>query len=169
MAEWLREFDSGDLWRQVVSSPRRAELLPELTDRHLEILAGVASGRTYREIAGRLGLASKTVKNKGLVLLRKASPEGTRTAALARFFELLPADERDRVRGEARAVIEGQRLSDEDRQLFELIGQGYDSLEIVAKVGGDAASVRRRAARLIARFSAGSRRRLIVLWVLANA
>ena len=44
-------------------SPRQGQVFPELTDREREVLALIAEGRSNTEIAGRLVLIPKTVRN----------------------------------------------------------------------------------------------------------
>ncbi len=70
----LPEFDEGKLWSQISTCPQIQKALPTVSPSELRILAALASGRSYREIATRRGFRPKTVKNKGLVLLKKVSP-----------------------------------------------------------------------------------------------
>jgi DNA-binding NarL/FixJ family response regulator len=49
----------------------RIDRLASLTRREREVLIGVASGRTSREIAGQLGLSTRTVESYREALVRK--------------------------------------------------------------------------------------------------
>jgi DNA-binding NarL/FixJ family response regulator len=62
-----------------------AQAFPELTTREREVLDLLASGARNREIAGRLGLSEKTVRNHvSSVLLKLQAPDRTSAAVRAR-------------------------------------------------------------------------------------
>ena len=68
------------------SGDRQAEYaFPQLTDREREVLEGLAQGRRNSEIAIRLGLSDKTVRNHvSAVLLKLQVPDRTAAALRAR-------------------------------------------------------------------------------------
>ena len=85
----LQEF------RQNTPSRRRhSELLELLDEREIQILRGVAHGWTNQEIAERLGLSEKTVKNHLSVIFRKLQLENRTQAAIYALQKgLVPLDE----------------------------------------------------------------------------
>ncbi len=73
---------------------RRAELLNVLNDREIQILRGVAHGWTNQEIARRLGVSEKTIKNQLSIIFRKLRLENRTQAAIYALQKgLVPLEE----------------------------------------------------------------------------
>ncbi|MDQ7028680.1 MAG: response regulator transcription factor [Ardenticatenia bacterium] len=85
----LQEF------RQSSAKPRRrTELLDVLNDREIQILRGVAHGWTNQEIARRLGVSEKTIKNQLSMIFRKLRLENRTQAAIYALQKgLVPLEE----------------------------------------------------------------------------
>jgi two-component system, NarL family, response regulator YdfI len=61
---------------------------PDLTDRELEVLAGIARGERSKEIAARLGITERTIKAHLASIYNKLGVSGGRIEALNRAREL---------------------------------------------------------------------------------
>jgi DNA-binding NarL/FixJ family response regulator len=131
----------------------------------MRILAGVASGRTYREIAPLLDLAPKTVKNQGLVLLRKLSPESRRAEALGRFVELVPPQLKNDPKAQERSRILAS-LTEHDQSLLTQIGQGYTDREIGDANGMAVKSIKNMNHSLFVKLGATNRDTATMFWLL---
>ncbi|MBS4099434.1 MAG: response regulator transcription factor [Sulfuricella sp.] len=69
------------------------EIAPKLTQRERELLHGLKSGETDREIASRLGVSEKTVSNHMRHLSTKfAAKNRTHTLVLAVKMKLIELD-----------------------------------------------------------------------------
>lgn len=89
----IRAVWRGETWFSVAPAPAAADsALGALTPRELDVLAGVALGRTNKEIAAALGISSRTVETHRESLMKKT---GVRTVAgltrLALDHGLVPA------------------------------------------------------------------------------
>jgi DNA-binding NarL/FixJ family response regulator len=84
----IRAVAAGDMIlgatvaRQVVDADRRVDPFPELTPRERQILDELASGASTTAIAGRLGIATKTVNNCLSAVFAKLGVAGRTEAAL---------------------------------------------------------------------------------------
>jgi DNA-binding NarL/FixJ family response regulator len=85
----LTVADGGTQFESVLSNsdetrrPQATDRLATLTRREREVLIGVASGKTNREIASELGLSSRTVESYRETLVRKL--EISTVAGLTKF------------------------------------------------------------------------------------
>lgn len=87
--------------RGATPAARRAPELSALTDREFEVLTVLADGLSNREIAGRLGIAERTVAQHVSTILRKTGCRSrTQAAALLQRLRARPSDDRP---GERRA------------------------------------------------------------------
>lgn len=89
----IRAVWRGESWFSVAPAPAAADsALASLTPRELDVLAGIALGRTNKEIAAALGISSRTVETHRESLMKKT---GVRTVAgltrLALDHGLVPA------------------------------------------------------------------------------
>jgi len=161
------DFDEGQRVSRLLSSPDRERLLPGVTDTELKILAGLAAGRTYAEIAGRLGFRPKTVKNKGLVLLKKISPRRRRIEAVSRLVELahsnVPTAELERVQ----QVLSDAVLSGRELRLLELMATGHSINEVALALGLRGKSVKNHVSNIVQKLEVPNRTAAAVLWLLA--
>jgi DNA-binding NarL/FixJ family response regulator len=163
--DWLPEFDRKELLAAALSSPKRQAVCPGVTDREMQILAGLASGRTYREIASLIRLQPKTVKNQGLVMLRKLSSESRRVEALGRFVELIRPD-LPRGPGEERRHRLWASLTEREQSMLDLIGHGVTDREISTAYEMAEKSVKNLNHGLYVKIGVTNRNTAAMLWLL---
>jgi DNA-binding NarL/FixJ family response regulator len=152
----------------VRSSPTRQTEFGTLSDVELRILAGLASGRTYAEIAAPLGFKPKTVKNKGLVLLRKVSPDRRRVDATARLVRVaLPYLDPSVVR-RTQEFLASVELSDSHKELLRLLAGAHTSSEIAAALGVAEKTAKNYVSQVMKKLQTSNRVSAAMLWVIAE-
>lgn len=143
------EFDSERWIARLLASAQRDQLLPGVTDTELRVLAGLASGRTYAAIGESLGYKPKTVKNKGLVLLKKVSPRRRRIDAVSRLVEMARPHLSEAEVRDARQALSDAALSDRELCLLSLLASGQSTSEMAVAVGVTEKSVKNQVYKLV--------------------